>query len=62
MHTPALEKICSICKAMDTWLNAAAHNVVVLHNKVGKTRHWGTAVRVCGAAGIGLSSLRGREM
>uniref|UniRef100_A0A669PCQ1 Tensin 1 n=1 Tax=Phasianus colchicus TaxID=9054 RepID=A0A669PCQ1_PHACC len=23
LHTPALEKICSICKAMDTWLNAA---------------------------------------
>lgn len=37
LHTPALEKICSICKAMDTWLNAAAHNVVVLHNKVGRT-------------------------
>uniref|UniRef100_A0A669PGS8 Tensin 1 n=1 Tax=Phasianus colchicus TaxID=9054 RepID=A0A669PGS8_PHACC len=35
LHTPALEKICSICKAMDTWLNAAAHNVVVLHNKIG---------------------------
>lgn len=37
MHTPALEKICSICKAMDTWLNATPHNVVVLHNKVGWT-------------------------
>lgn len=59
MHTPALEKICSICKAMDTWLNAAAHNVVVLHNKVGRTPHRGTAMGVCGAAGIGLSSLRG---
>lgn len=35
LHTPALEKICSICKAMDTWLNAGTHNVVVLHNKVG---------------------------
>lgn len=58
MHTPALEKICSICKAMDTWLNAAAHNVVVLHNKVGRTPHQGI-VRVCGAAGIRLSSLRG---
>ena len=34
LHTPALEKICSICKAMDTWLNADPHNVVVLHNKV----------------------------
>ncbi|KAH0621265.1 hypothetical protein JD844_022364 [Phrynosoma platyrhinos] len=34
LHTPALEKICSICKAMDTWLNADPHNVVVLHNKM----------------------------
>ncbi|XP_040609283.1 tensin-1 isoform X9 [Mesocricetus auratus] len=33
LHTPALEKICSVCKAMDTWLNADPHNVVVLHNK-----------------------------
>jgi len=33
-HAPALDKICSICKAMDTWMNADSHNVVVLHNKV----------------------------
>lgn len=62
MHTPALEKICSICKAMDTWLSAAAHNVVVLHNKVGRTHHQGTArgaLGVCGAAGSGLSLFRG---
>ncbi|XP_053926278.1 tensin-1 isoform X27 [Cuculus canorus] len=38
LHTPALEKICSICKAMDTWLNAAPHNVVVLHNKGNRGR------------------------
>ncbi|XP_065606648.1 tensin-1 isoform X9 [Cyrtonyx montezumae] len=38
LHTPALEKICSICKAMDTWLNAVAHNVVVLHNKGNRGR------------------------
>ncbi|XP_057884550.1 tensin-1 isoform X10 [Melospiza georgiana] len=38
MHTPALEKICSICKAMDTWLNTASHNVVVLHNKGNRGR------------------------
>lgn len=44
LHTPALEKICSICKAMDTWLNAAAHNVVVLHNKVGRTLSLGCTV------------------
>lgn len=34
-HAPALDKICSICKAMDTWLSAESHNVVVIHNKVG---------------------------
>lgn len=33
-HAPALDKICSICKAMDTWLSAESHNVVVIHNKV----------------------------
>lgn len=33
-HAPALDKICSICKAMDTWLSADSHNVVVIHNKV----------------------------
>ncbi|XP_061226194.1 tensin-1 isoform X9 [Neopsephotus bourkii] len=38
LHTPALEKICSICKAMDTWLNAVPHNVVVLHNKGNRGR------------------------
>ncbi|KAA8588383.1 hypothetical protein FQN60_001577, partial [Etheostoma spectabile] len=32
-HAPALDKICSICKAMDTWLSADSHNVVVIHNK-----------------------------
>ncbi|XP_028846764.1 tensin-1 isoform X5 [Denticeps clupeoides] len=37
-HAPALDKICSICKAMDTWLNADSHNVVVLHNKGNRGR------------------------
>nr|XP_023697645.1 tensin-1 isoform X4 [Paramormyrops kingsleyae] len=37
-HAPALDKICSICKAMDTWLNADPHNVVVLHNKGNRGR------------------------
>ena len=50
LHTPALEKICSICKAMDTWLNAAGHNVVVLHNKVGQTPSPGRTVM--GAGGL----------
>ncbi|KAM6178155.1 tensin-1 [Rhynchocyon petersi] len=38
LHTPALEKICSVCKAIDTWLNADPHNVVVLHNKGNRGR------------------------
>ncbi|XP_027446553.1 tensin-1 isoform X6 [Zalophus californianus] len=38
LHTPALEKICSVCKAMDTWLNADPHNIVVLHNKGNRGR------------------------
>ncbi|XP_034145435.1 tensin isoform X4 [Esox lucius] len=37
-HAPALDKICSMCKAMDTWLNADQHNVVVLHNKGNRGR------------------------
>ncbi|MGH0118379.1 UNVERIFIED_CONTAM: hypothetical protein FKN15_047784 [Acipenser sinensis] len=37
-HAPALDKICSICKSMDTWLNTDPHNVVVLHNKGNRGR------------------------
>ncbi|XP_030637585.1 tensin [Chanos chanos] len=37
-HAPALDKICSLCKAMDTWLNANPQNVVVLHNKGNRGR------------------------
>ncbi|XP_065108354.1 tensin-1 isoform X2 [Paramisgurnus dabryanus] len=37
-HAPALDKICSICKAMDTWMNSDSHNVVVLHNKGNRGR------------------------
>ncbi|TSK92936.1 Tensin-1 [Bagarius yarrelli] len=37
-HAPALDKICSICKAMDTWMSADCHNVVVLHNKGNRGR------------------------
>ncbi|KAM4560094.1 tensin-1 isoform 2-T2 [Odontesthes bonariensis] len=32
-HAPALDKICSMCKAIDMWLSGDPHNVVVLHNK-----------------------------
>nr|XP_033801886.1 tensin-1 isoform X2 [Geotrypetes seraphini] len=38
LHAPALEKVCTICKAMDTWLNIDPHNVVVIHNKGNRGR------------------------
>uniref|UniRef100_A0A672YGT6 Tensin n=1 Tax=Sphaeramia orbicularis TaxID=375764 RepID=A0A672YGT6_9TELE len=37
-HAPALEKVCTICKAMDTWMSADTHNVVVLHNQGNRGR------------------------
>ncbi|XP_056156887.1 tensin-1 isoform X2 [Lampris incognitus] len=37
-HAPALDKICSMCKAMDTWLSGDPGNVVVLHNKGNRGR------------------------
>lgn len=33
-HAPPLDKICSMCKAIDMWLSGDPRNVVVLHNKV----------------------------
>ncbi|XP_043939786.1 tensin-2 isoform X2 [Protopterus annectens] len=35
-HAPPLDKICSICKAMETWLNSDPQHVVVLHCKGNK--------------------------
>lgn len=36
LHAPPLDRICAICKAMETWLSADAQNVVVLHCKGNK--------------------------
>ncbi|KAI3357203.1 hypothetical protein L3Q82_015667 [Scortum barcoo] len=33
LHAPLLDKICAICKAMETWLTSDPQNVVVLHCK-----------------------------
>ncbi|XP_067890814.1 tensin-1 isoform X4 [Heterodontus francisci] len=38
LHAPPLDKICSICKAMDTWLNSDLQHVVVIHNKGNRGR------------------------
>ncbi|XP_077185354.1 tensin-2 isoform X2 [Paroedura picta] len=36
LHAPPLDKICSICKAIETWLNSDPQHVVVLHCKGNK--------------------------
>ncbi|XP_028262154.1 tensin-2-like isoform X2 [Parambassis ranga] len=33
LHAPPLDRICAICKAMETWLTSDPNNVVVLHCK-----------------------------
>ncbi|XP_035286883.1 tensin-3 isoform X1 [Anguilla anguilla] len=38
LHAPPLDKICSICKAMENWLNADLQHVVVVHCRGGKGR------------------------
>ncbi|XP_039602702.1 tensin-2-like isoform X3 [Polypterus senegalus] len=35
-HTPPLDKICAICKSMETWLTSDPQHVVVLHCKGNK--------------------------
>ena len=34
LHAPPLDKICAMCKAMETWLTSDPQHVVVLHCKV----------------------------
>ncbi|KAM6470625.1 tensin-2 isoform 3-T3 [Liasis olivaceus] len=36
LHAPPLDKICSICKTMETWLNSDPQHVAVLHCKGNK--------------------------
>ncbi|XP_021325580.2 tensin-2 isoform X2 [Danio rerio] len=36
MHSPPLDKICAMCKAMENWLNSDPQHVVVLHCKGNK--------------------------
>ncbi|XP_054889731.1 tensin-3-like [Poeciliopsis prolifica] len=38
LHAPPLDKICTICKAMESWLNANPLHVVVIHCRGGKGR------------------------
>ncbi|KAA0713020.1 Tensin-2 [Triplophysa tibetana] len=36
LHAPPLDKICAMCKTMESWLNSDPKNVVVLHSKGNK--------------------------
>uniref|UniRef100_A0A452GUF5 Uncharacterized protein n=1 Tax=Gopherus agassizii TaxID=38772 RepID=A0A452GUF5_9SAUR len=38
LHAPPLDKMCSICKAMESWLNSDPQHVVVIHCRGGKGR------------------------
>ncbi|RXM99488.1 Tensin-3, partial [Acipenser ruthenus] len=38
LHAPPLDKMCTICKAMENWLNSDSQHVVVIHCKGGKGR------------------------
>ncbi|KAM9322577.1 tensin-3 isoform 3-T3 [Pholidichthys leucotaenia] len=38
LHAPPLDRICTICKAMENWLNADPLHVVVIHCRGGKGR------------------------
>ncbi|XP_013920774.1 PREDICTED: tensin-3 isoform X2 [Thamnophis sirtalis] len=38
LHAPSLNKICNICKAMESWLNSHSQHVVVIHCRGGKGR------------------------
>uniref|UniRef100_A0A8C0GND2 Tensin 2 n=1 Tax=Chelonoidis abingdonii TaxID=106734 RepID=A0A8C0GND2_CHEAB len=63
LHAPPLDKICSICKAMETWLNSDPQHVVVLHCKVrgqGGAGGWDTT-RNGGSADQALSTLTMRK-
>uniref|UniRef100_A0A674IQ19 Tensin 3 n=1 Tax=Terrapene triunguis TaxID=2587831 RepID=A0A674IQ19_9SAUR len=38
LHAPPLDKMCTICKAMESWLNSDPQHVVVIHCRGGKGR------------------------
>ncbi|NWT75663.1 TENS3 protein, partial [Prunella himalayana] len=38
LHAPLLDKVCTICKAMESWLDSDPQHVVVIHCRGGKGR------------------------
>lgn len=34
LHAPPLDKMCTICKAQESWLNSDPQHVVVIHCRV----------------------------
>lgn len=35
LHAPPLDKVCTICKAQESWLHSDPQHVVVIHCRVG---------------------------
>ena len=35
---PPLERLCSICKSIDSWMNKDPRNVIIIHCKGGRNR------------------------
>ena len=40
LHAPPLDKVCTICKAQESWLNSDPQHVVVIHCRVSPSP-WG---------------------
>uniref|UniRef100_A0A8C4WIR1 Tensin 2a n=1 Tax=Gopherus evgoodei TaxID=1825980 RepID=A0A8C4WIR1_9SAUR len=59
LHAPPLDKICSICKAMETWLNSDPQHVVVLHCKGNKGKTGVIVAAYMHYSKISASSTRG---
>lgn len=44
LHAPPLDKMCTICKAQESWLNSDPQHVVVIHCRVSVPTPTGSAV------------------
>lgn len=45
LHAPPLDKVCTICKAQEAWLNSDPQHVVVIHCRV--SAHLGAGGTTC---------------
>ncbi|XP_040437129.1 tensin-2 [Falco naumanni] len=59
LHAPPLDKLCSICKAMEGWLREHPQHVAVLHCKVGGGGLQGSWGAMGGYKGLGGGGYKG---